>query len=129
MYRKILIASLFTFAFMLIVLPSESHDNQDLHHNISKLSGDKCVEPTQLMREKHHIFIEDHSHETVVNGIRTKKHSLKNCIQCHIQPLADGTFPAKDDEQHFCAGCHLFTGVKLECFDCHASKPLRKVKN
>ncbi|MBH32716.1 MAG: sulfur reduction protein DsrJ [Gammaproteobacteria bacterium] len=129
MYRKILIVSFFTFAFMLIVLPSESHNNNDVHPSVSNLSGDKCVEPTQLMREKHHIFIKDHSHETVVNGIRTKKHSLKNCIQCHIQPLADGTFPTKDDEKHFCAGCHLFTGVKVECFDCHASKPLRKVKN
>ena len=47
--------------------------------------GEQCVEPTDIMREIHYEFILHHRDATVHDGIRTTKHSLKNCINCHIQ--------------------------------------------
>ena len=104
---------------------SITHEN--INHNIDASSGDKCVEPTDVMRAQHHIFINHQSHETVVNGIRTKKYSLKNCINCHIKPLADGTYPSAKSEEHFCTACHIAAAAQVECFDCHASKPYKKL--
>ena len=54
------------------------------------------------MRSQHHIFIKQQSHDTVVKVIRTEKYSLNNCINCHIKPAADGTYPSVKSEEHFC---------------------------
>ena len=101
---------------------------KNVQHNIPVSSGEKCVEPTDVMRAQHHIFIKHQSHDTVVNGIRTKKYSLNNCIDCHIKPTADGSYPSVNSEEHFCSGCHIKAAAQVECFDCHASKPLNKVE-
>ena len=111
----------------LVLYSGSSITHENINHNIDASSGDKCVEPTDVMRAQHHIFINHQSHETVVNGIRTKKYSINNCINCHIQPLADGTYPSAKSEEHFCTGCHIAAAAKVECFDCHASKPFNKV--
>ena len=110
---------------MLFSGASITHEN--FPHNIDKSVADKCVEPTDIMRSQHHIFIKQQSHDTVVKGIRTEKYSLNNCINCHIKPAADGTYPSVKSEEHFCSGCHIAAAAKVECFDCHASKPFKKV--
>ena len=38
---------------------SITHEN--INHNIDASSGDKCVEPTDVMRAQHHIFINHQS--------------------------------------------------------------------
>merc|ERR1712078_435271 len=112
-----------SLALFLVLFSGSSITHENIKHNIDASSGDKCVEPTDVMRAQHHIFINHQSHETVVNGIRTKKYSLNNCINCHIKPLADGSYPSVKTEEHFCSACHIAAAVKVECFDCHASKP------
>lgn len=116
-----------SLALFLVLFSGSSITHENIKHNIDSSSGDKCVEPTDVMRAQHHIFINHQSHETVVNGIRTKKYSLNNCINCHIKPLADGSYPSVKTEEHFCSACHIAAAVKVECFDCHASKPYKKV--
>ena len=116
-----------SLALFLVLFSGSSITHENINHNIDISSGDKCVEPTDIMRAQHHIFINHQSHETVVNGIRTKKYSLNNCINCHIKPLADGSYPSVKTEEHFCSACHIAAAVKVECFDCHASKPYKKV--
>jgi len=125
MYKIFSIKILLTLVLVLFSDSSITHEN--INHNIDASSGDKCVEPTDIMRAQHHIFVNHQSHETVVNGIRTKKYSLNNCINCHIKPLADGTYPSVKTEDHFCSACHIAAAIKVECFDCHASKPYKKV--
>ena len=125
MYKRISLKILVTFSLVFFSGASITHEN--MQHNIDKSSGEKCVEPTDVMRAQHHIFLNQQSHDTVVKGIRTKKYSLNNCINCHIKPLADGTYPSVKSEEHFCSGCHIAAAAQVECFDCHASKPFNKV--
>ena len=126
MHKKLSIKILLTFILVFFSNVSITHDN--VQHNIPVSSGESSVEPTDVMRAQHHFFIKHQSHETVVNGIRTKKYSLNNCIDCHIKPADDGSYPSVKSEEHFCSGCHIKAAAKVECFDCHASKPLKKVE-
>ncbi|MBX2882514.1 MAG: sulfur reduction protein DsrJ [Granulosicoccus sp.] len=85
--------------------------------------GDFCVEPTDVMRKNHMAFLLHQRDETVINGIRTKKHSLVGCIDCHVQSNSDGDFIPVDAPDQFCEVCHTFASVKLDCFECHATTP------
>ena len=66
--------------------PSNAHDgNPHISPGKSKAdSQEACVEPTDVMRKEHYLFLLHQRDETVVNGIRTKNHSLANCIDCHV---------------------------------------------
>ena len=91
-----------------------------------------CVEPVEVMRIKHFDFILDHRDETVIRGIRTKQYSFTGCIDCHITTNAEGEFARYSEETHFCANCHQFTAVNIDCFQCHADRPeeaIRKTLN
>jgi hypothetical protein len=89
---------------------------------IQKGEGDKCVEDTDYMRRNHMKVLNHHRDKTVHEGIRTKQHSLKGCIDCHATPNAAGqkTVLGKD---HFCQSCHSYAAVSVDCFQCHSSKP------
>jgi len=89
---------------------------------IQKGEGDKCVEDTDYMRRNHMKVLNHHRDKTVHEGIRTKQHSLKGCIDCHATPNAAGqkTVLGKD---HFCQSCHVYAAVSIDCFQCHSSKP------
>ena len=32
------------------------------------------------------------------------------------------------DPDHFCAGCHLYASVKIDCFECHADRSLTQLQ-
>jgi hypothetical protein len=81
--------------------------------------GEKCVEPTDVMRRDHMKFILHQRDETVHRGIRTVKHSFKNCVNCHADPQTNSVL-GKDG---FCQNCHSYAAVKIDCFECHASSP------
>lgn len=92
----------------------------------------RCVEPVEEMRKNHFEFLLDHRDKTVVQGIRTKQYSLNGCIDCHITANADGNYARYSDDTHFCAGCHQFAAVNIDCFQCHADRPeeaIRKALN
>lgn len=82
--------------------------------------GDRCVEDTDYMRRNHMQLLTHHRDETVHEGIRTKKYSLKECINCHASKETGSVTAAKDN---FCVSCHSYAAVKIDCFDCHSSKP------
>ena len=53
-------------------------------HKVDKIAqGDKCVEPTDEMRRNHMNLLLHQRDQTMHKGIRTVKHSLKNCVDCH----------------------------------------------
>ncbi len=87
-----------------------------------------CVEPVDIMRKQHFEFILDHRDKTVVQGIRTKQYSLIGCIDCHITPNAQGEYARYSEETHFCASCHQFTAVNIDCFQCHADRPEEAIR-
>jgi hypothetical protein len=82
--------------------------------------GEKCVEPNDYMRRNHMKLLMHQRDETVLLGIRTKKYSLKECINCHASEKTGSVAASKDD---FCVSCHSYASVKIDCFDCHSTKP------
>lgn len=90
---------------------------------IPAAKGDQCVEDTADMRRNHMKYLKHHRDETMRQGIRTEKYSLKQCLECHVP--AEGSMAAggKESEGHFCVNCHVYAGVTLDCFECHATKP------
>jgi predicted CXXCH cytochrome family protein len=75
------------------------------------------------MRKNHMDRLLHKRDQTVHEGIRTPKYSLKACINCHVPaPTKNKTVTHKDSE-HFCVTCHEYVSVQIDCFQCHASHP------
>lgn len=79
----------------------------------------KCVEDTATMRREHPDMLKHQRELTVHEGIRTRAHSLKECVGCHASTKTGSVLGDKG----FCQSCHDYASVKLDCFGCHASKP------
>ena len=88
--------------------------------------GDKCVADTAWMRRNHMTALSHQRDNTVHDGIRTSRFSLKGCIDCHAVKGADGQPVAVASEKHFCRTCHDYAAVRIDCFECHASRPEAK---
>ncbi|MGB5541539.1 MAG: hypothetical protein WBO37_15750 [Gammaproteobacteria bacterium] len=82
-----------------------------------------CVEPTGDMRKNHMKYILHERDETVHEGIRGSRHSLKECINCHVSDAPDA--PRVSSEEHFCSSCHSYAAVHIDCFQCHADRPAK----
>jgi len=91
----------------------------DIGPTIKIFKGEKCVEPTADMRRNHMKYILHQRDRTMHLGIRTTKHSLKNCIDCHADPKTNSVL-GKDG---FCASCHQYAAVSIDCFSCHTPAP------
>ncbi|MGB5439262.1 MAG: hypothetical protein WBN57_12265 [Gammaproteobacteria bacterium] len=82
-----------------------------------------CVEPVADMRKNHMEYILHQRDETVHEGIRDKQHSLNECINCHVSNAPDA--PRSSSEKHFCNSCHSYAAVRIDCFQCHADRPVK----
>lgn len=77
-----------------------------------------CVEDPKVMRLTHMDLLRHGRDETVLRGVRDRRHALTGCVECHAG--ADGKVVGT--ERHFCQGCHTYTAVKLDCFECHSAQ-------
>jgi hypothetical protein len=82
-----------------------------------------CVEPTEYMRRNHMEVIKHQRDTTVYGGIRSTKHSLLGCVGCHAGHDENNAPIAINEHGQFCAACHDYAAVKVNCFDCHATIP------
>jgi predicted CXXCH cytochrome family protein len=80
----------------------------------------QCVAPTDIIRRDHMKLLSHQRDLTVISGIRSEQFSLNDCISCHNPVIENTPTLHYEDPEHFCAGCHLFTAVKIDCFECHA---------
>ena len=78
------------------------------------------------MRTNHMHLLRHKRDETMYSGIRTAKHSLNGCIDCHVPMPTAQRVVRHSDAEHFCATCHIEVAVKLDCFQCHADRPALK---
>jgi len=81
----------------------------------------RCVEATEIMRRDHMKLLLHQRDRTMRDGVRTKKHSLAACVECHAGVKTGSVL----GERGFCQSCHSYAGVSIDCFECHASKPAR----
>ncbi len=100
------------------VMPATAADEHGGHKLIAK--GDQCVRDAEYMRRNHMNVLKHQRDETMRKGIRTTQDSLKNCIECHVNPKTNSVAGGKED---FCTWCHSRAAVKIDCFECHSSKP------
>ena len=90
----------------------------------SRVSAEQgCVEPVGEMRRNHMEYILHQRDETMHRGIRTGQHSLVECINCHVSAASDA--PRYGKSEHFCSSCHTFAAVSIDCFQCHADRPVK----
>lgn len=87
-------------------------------HSEVTAKGDECVRDEKFMRRQHFELILHHRDKTMHEGIRTKKYSLKNCINCHADPKTNSVLGKKG----FCQECHSYAAVTIDCFSCHSDK-------
>jgi hypothetical protein len=106
-----------------IVLPAAAGEGRVPVPEIVKAKGDQCVEPTAVIRKDHMKFLRHHRDDTVHQGIRTTRHSLKACIECHAGRDEAGKPVPVTAPGQFCESCHSYAAVKLDCFACHATTP------
>ena len=83
-------------------------------------AGTQCIAEPATMRRDHPAMLEHQRDETVRGGIRGAKASLKGCIDCHASPA---TASVAKSETNFCVSCHVYAAVRIDCFECHATKP------
>jgi hypothetical protein len=83
----------------------------------------ECVEPVSVMRKNHMKFLLHQRDETLHEGIRDKKHSLVECINCHVTKDDKGEYPKFGENGYFCSSCHNYAGVNIDCFECHSQVP------
>lgn len=84
------------------------------------VKGERCVEDVASMRRNHMRFLRHQRDDTVRGGIRGARHSLKGCVDCHASRTSGSVAAAPGD---FCVACHSYAAVKIDCFDCHATRP------
>ncbi|MBI4206963.1 MAG: Hdr-like menaquinol oxidoreductase cytochrome c subunit [Betaproteobacteria bacterium] len=87
---------------------------------IEQARGEKCIAEPERMRREHAEMLRHQRDQTVRQGVRGEKASLTECIACHAS-RASGSVAARRED--FCASCHSYAGVKLDCFECHSARP------
>lgn len=90
---------------------------------VKATKGEVCVEPLPVIRREHMKFLMHQRDDTVHRGIRGARHSLVGCIDCHAAKDDAGRWMRIDAPGQFCASCHAYVSVKIDCFECHAALP------
>jgi hypothetical protein len=88
----------------------------------------QCVEPPEIMRRLHPEMLRHQRDRTVRDGARDAKVSLAACVECHAASgagVAAGSVTGSAGA--FCESCHRYTAVKIDCFECHRSKPANAI--
>ena len=87
---------------------------------IEKARGGSCVAAPEVMRRTHPELLKHQRNETVHLGMRDGRASLKACVECHASTKSGSVAAVGTD---FCVSCHSYAAVKIDCFECHASRP------
>jgi len=82
--------------------------------------GGNCVAPVAEMRRDHMKMLFHQRDLTMRQGVREPRFSLKGCVDCHASRKTGSVL----GKEGFCASCHEYAAVKIDCFECHS--PLRQ---
>ncbi len=124
--RQKLIMAMLAVLFIgtgLLASSGQVHAQPSWMPNPPKAIGGKCDADPKEMRTIHMTMLKHKRNETMHQGIRTKKFSLKRCITCHAVKDETNKYVTVKDKRHFCRACHDYAAVRIDCFDCHASRP------
>ncbi len=109
-------------ALILLAPPLSAGDSRVPMPELVRGKGENCLEPNAEMRRYHMVWLKHQREETMHEGIRGNKYSLKACVECHSVP--DPKNPdAGPSLKPFCKQCHEYAAVSVDCFTCHTTKP------
>ena len=118
-----ILLSPFTAAALLVTVLAATAGETSWPPKPARGKGNNCVAETEWMRRNHMTVLMHQRDDTVHDGIRAKRFSLKGCIECHAVQSSDGRPVSAASAQHFCRSCHDYAAVRVDCFECHASRP------
>jgi|GEM_PF-7134200 len=126
----------FIFALLPGLLSWQAHANEvhdKFHGDIcaKDKKSSECLEAKNWIRRYHMDLLLQHRDQTLRFGVRYQGAnnkpiygSLRACISCHVKKdKQTGKYPRIKEQKHHCAGCHMKAAVRLDCFECHSSKP------
>ena len=117
----LLLAGAAVLALLVLWLTDRSQAAEQVPKPVIELArGEQCVEDPEIMRRYHQDFLRKQADDTVHGGDRVGRHELATCIECHASEVTRSVASANSD---FCMSCHIFSGVQVNCFQCHASRP------
>ena len=116
-----ILGSILLLAGGLAAPPASAEGRTPLPAPPKAFKGDECVEPVDIMRREHGFYLLRQRDETVQQGIRGNKYSLRGCIECHAVP--DKAAGGERTVVPFCGECHQYAAVTIDCFSCHTTKP------
>lgn len=90
---------------------------------VATAQGEDCVGDTEFMRRNHMDLLKHQRDETMLEGVRGKPYSLRDCLDCHVVKGPDAVPVTVSSPRHFCRSCHDYAAVSIDCFQCHASRP------
>lgn len=90
---------------------------------IPKASGKPHPEGNEFWRINHMLLMVHDRDQTMRLGNREVQASLSECVDCHAVNGDNGTPVSAEDDRHFCRTCHDYVAVKIDCFQCHNSRP------
>ncbi len=120
--RTVISYALLALVAGVLALPAAAEPRIPLP-TIAKGKGDQCVEPLDVIRRDHMDLMNHQRDRTTYEGVRTKQHSLKNCIECHASKDDEGQWVPVNAPGQFCDSCHSYAAVSMDCFQCHATTP------
>ncbi|MBU6259412.1 MAG: hypothetical protein KGL18_13050 [Burkholderiales bacterium] len=82
-------------------------------------AGTHCVADPDYMR-LHHMDLLRHQRDLTVHQGPRGRYSLEACVDCHAGATTHSVAQAPTD---FCVACHRYAAVRIDCFECHASRP------
>ena len=119
--RLLLVVGVLVMAVVAGILGA--HAGEVPQPSVPKAQGGSCVAPPDVMRRTHMAILK-HDRDTVVHqGERVEGGRLTGCISCHAVSDGQGAAVTVSSPQHFCRACHDYAAVKIDCFECHASRP------
>jgi hypothetical protein len=110
-------------ALLLAPAAAAAQDGRAAGPVIPKGKGEQCVAETEYMRRFHMTELDHQRDDTMQRGVRTKRFSLKECVACHATTDSAGRPVSINAPGQFCATCHAYAAVTIDCFQCHATKP------
>jgi len=121
--RALFLAFFIIFPLSFIGSLAQENSVNSLFPNVAKAIGNPHPEGSEYWRINHPDLLRHDRDKVVRDGERKIDASIKQCVTCHAV-FGDDEKPVKaDSEQFFCATCHEFAAVKIDCFSCHTSDP------
>ena len=98
-------------------------DSSGLYPAVPKALGAPHEEGNEFWRVNHMDLLRHDRDQTLRLGDRTVPASLKQCLVCHAVTGPDAEPVAANDSGGFCAVCHEYAAVNIDCFSCHKATP------